>query len=114
LELLIFIGIFIGVIFRTVEPFLRKLNEGKLPEPIRFEKRYIITAVATLAWAFELTLKLFKAYAPPPETGWYVFVASVLFGYGNNTLTNEVMKLILAIRRVRQVVEGRKMEVEEG
>ncbi|HMA53990.1 MAG TPA: hypothetical protein VKT17_05985, partial [Acidobacteriota bacterium] len=59
-----FSGLFLGVLARTILPWLRKVKEGKVRG---FSRRYVYSALASLAIGLILTLILFPKFEAGPE-----------------------------------------------
>jgi hypothetical protein len=84
-------GLFLGVTARTVLPWLRKVREGKVR---RFDRRYLRTALATLALGLIFTLVLFPRFEGAAEGRTFeaffrLFALAFGFGFGANALVNE-------------------------
>ena len=88
-------GLFAGVLLRTWLPFKRKLKQKKIR---RFESRYLKQALSALGAAVIVTLLLIPQYEykPHPVVCLYsalrVFATAFAFGFGANTIINEVLK----------------------
>ena len=61
-----FAGVFFGVLARTLLPWLRKLRDGQV---LKFDRRYIHAAAASLAIGFILTLVIFPQGPAPSGAG---------------------------------------------
>ena len=87
-----FVGVFLGVLARTMLPWLRKLREGQV---LKFDKRYLYTTAASLAIGFILTLVMFPQLtvpaggAPGFEAYFKLFCLAFGFGFGWNGLVLE-------------------------
>ena len=57
------VGIFAGVLARTLLPWLRKLHDGRVTG---FGRRYLLSALASLALGFILTLVVFPRFEAGP------------------------------------------------
>jgi hypothetical protein len=84
-------GLFLGVIARTLLPWLRKVREGKVR---RFDRRYLLSALASLAIGLILTLVLFPRFEAGAdgrtfEALFKLFALAFAFGFGWNALVNE-------------------------
>jgi hypothetical protein len=84
-------GLFLGVIARTLLPWLRKVREGKVR---RFDRRYLFSALASLAIGLILTLVLFPRFEAGAEGRTFealfkLFALAFAFGFGWNALVNE-------------------------
>lgn len=85
-------GIFLGVLARSLVPWLRKLREG---EVTGFSRRYFISMVASLALSFIATLVLFPDFNTAAaaagshnafEFHFRLFCLAFGFGFGFNAL----------------------------
>jgi len=84
-------GIFTGVLARTLLPWLRKLREGRVTA---FSRRYVLSALASLALGLVLTLAVFPKFEAGPagasfEALFKLFCLAFGFGFGWNALVNE-------------------------
>jgi hypothetical protein len=89
--LVTFFGLLLGILARTVLPWLRKVQEGKARG---FDRRYLYSALASAAIGFILTLALFPKFEAVPEGGTFeaffkLFCLAFGFGFGWNALVNE-------------------------
>ncbi len=89
--LVTFFGLFAGVLARTVLPWLRKVKEGKVRG---FSRRYVYSALASLAIGLILTLTIFPKFeagagAETFEAFFKLFCLAFGFGFGWNALVNE-------------------------
>lgn len=89
--LLKLLGVFSGVLARTLIPFLRKLREGKIE---RFSKRYLISAIASLILGFIITLVIFPQFDANTsgsdfESHFKLFCLAFGFGFGWNAIVLE-------------------------
>ncbi len=87
-------GVLLGVSARTLIPYLRKVREGKTAE---FQKSYLTSAVASGVLAVIITLLIFPQFRPEGicvDAEGYVklFCAAFGFGFGWNTIVNEIAK----------------------
>jgi len=87
-----FLGVFLGVLARTLLPWLRKLREGQV---VRFNKRYLYSTLGSLAIGFILTLVIFPQLAvandssPVVEAYFKLFCLAFGFGFGWNGMVME-------------------------
>jgi hypothetical protein len=86
-----FLGLFAGILDRTVLPWLRKVKEGKARG---FSRRYVYSALASLAIGLILTLTIFPKFdaaagAETFEAFFKLFCLAFGFGFGWNALVNE-------------------------
>ena len=92
-----FLGILLGVLARTLFPFLRKLKEGKVTEFKEFKKGYAVSAAASLVLGVITTLLIFPEFnvAQPgagAEEAVKLFCVAFGFGFGFNSLIAEGAK----------------------
>lgn len=88
-------GIFCGVLFRTLLPYLRKVrNRTATP----FKGRYLATALSSLVMAFFTTFLVISSYSfsntgvADAADGIRIFSTAFAFGYAWNSLINEGMR----------------------
>jgi hypothetical protein len=84
-------GLFLGVLARTLLPWLRKMRDGKARG---FGRRYLYSALASLAIGIILTLVVFPRFEAGPEGAGFealfqLFALAFAFGFGWNALVNE-------------------------
>lgn len=89
--LVTFFGLLLGVLARTVLPWLRKVREGKVSG---FGRRYLYSALASAAIGLILTLVLFPRFEAGVEGRTFeaffkLFALAFGFGFGWNALINE-------------------------
>lgn len=87
-------GILLGVLCRSLVPYLRKVKQGKVKE---FSRRYLSTTVASVILGIIVTLIIFPQFRAPSaeitlEGYIKLFCASFGFGFGWNTIINEITK----------------------
>jgi len=85
------IGIFAGVLARTLLPWLRKLRAGRVRG---FGRRYLVSAMASLAVGMILTLVIFPRFDEAVagasfEALFKLFCLAFGFGFGWNALVLE-------------------------
>lgn len=85
------IGIFLGILARSLLPWLRKLREGKVG---RFSRRYFTSALASLIFGAMVTLAIFPqlervASGRGFEDYFKLFCLAFGFGFGWNALVLE-------------------------
>jgi len=95
------VGLFLGVVARSLIPWLRKLHEGEVHS---FDRRYFYSALATFILGIILTLVLFPrlegevggpeaaAAAPAFEAYFRLFCVAFGFGFGWNAMVLEAGK----------------------
>jgi len=92
LELIIkFSGILLGVLMRTLLPWVRKLREGRV---LKFNKRYIYSTIGSFILGFIVTLVIFPQFEPAGTAGGFdayfkLFCLAFGFGFGWNALLLE-------------------------
>lgn len=84
-------GIFLGILARSLLPWLRKLREGKVG---RFSRRYLTSALASLIFGTMVTLAIFPqlervASGQGFEDYFKLFCLAFGFGFGWNALVLE-------------------------
>lgn len=87
-------GVLLGVLARTILPYLRKVKERKITS---FEKSYLTSSIASGIIAIIITLLIFPQFkvegmAVGVEGYVKLFCAAFGFGFGWNTIVNEVAK----------------------
>jgi H+/Cl- antiporter ClcA len=86
-----FFGLLLGILARTLLPWLRKVKEGKVRG---FSRRYAYSALASAAIGLILTLTIFPRFEAGAagqgfEELFKLFCLAFGFGYGSNALVNE-------------------------
>jgi hypothetical protein len=86
-----FFGLLLGVLARTLLPWLRKVKEGKVRG---FGRRYLYSALASAAIGLFLTLVIFPQFEAGAagrtfEELFKLFCLAFGFGFGCNALVNE-------------------------
>jgi hypothetical protein len=86
-----FFGLLLGILARTLLPWLRKVKEGKVRS---FGRRYVFSALASAAIGLFLTLIIFPQFeagaaGPGFEELFKLFCLAFGFGFGCNALVNE-------------------------
>jgi hypothetical protein len=84
-------GILLGVLARTLLPWLRKLRDG---EVLKFSRRYLYSSLASLVIGIILTLVIFPRFEggaaePSFEAYFKLFCLAFGFGFGWNALVLE-------------------------
>jgi len=88
-----FLGIFLGVLFRTLAPAIRKWREAESRgEIFAVSQKYTATAVTSFLIAFITTMLGMQAFQIPSDglSLFKLFQAAFLYGLGLNALLNEV------------------------
>ncbi len=86
-----FFGLLLGILARTILPWLRKVKEGKIRG---FSRRYVYSALASLTIGLILTLTIFPRFEAGAEGETFealfkLFCLAFGFGFGWNALVNE-------------------------
>ena len=86
-----FFGLLLGILARTVLPWLRKVKEGKVRG---FGRRYLYSALASAAIGLFLALIIFPQFETAAagrtfEELFKLFCLAFGFGFGCNALVNE-------------------------
>ena len=86
-----FFGLLLGILARTILPWLRKVKEGKVRG---FNRRYLYSALASAAIGLILTLTIFHRFEAGVEGQTFeaffkLFCLAFGFGFGWNALVNE-------------------------
>jgi len=88
-------GIFCGVLFRTLLPYLRKMKNGTARS---FRGRYLASAVSSAVIAFFTTFLVVSNYSfsnsgvADVVDGVRIFATAFAFGYAWNSLINEGLR----------------------
>ena len=87
-------GIFLGVLARTLAPYLRKLREGKIK---KFRKGYLLSSLAGFILATIITLLIFPKFEVVTEgvgieANIKLFSLAFGFGFGWNAIVAECAK----------------------
>jgi len=88
------VGLFLGVVARSLIPWLRKLRQGEVQG---FDRRYVYSALATFLLGIILTLVLFPQFkgdssglsGPGLEAYFRLFCLAFGFGFGWNAIVLE-------------------------
>ncbi|MBA7614825.1 hypothetical protein ES703_22099 [subsurface metagenome] len=86
-NVIIIIGIIIGVAWRIAMPFFRRVLDGKLSLD-EFDWQYVYEGAATLLFAVPLGAILFFKFVPPNAPDLGIFLSAFVWGYGGQNLTN--------------------------
>ncbi len=84
-----FLGIFTGVLLRTLLPAIRKALEN--PD-FEWDHAYTGTALTAILVAILVTLRAYPTFTIPQGGALWVFSQAMLFGLGLNSLINEAYK----------------------
>lgn len=85
------IGIFLGVLARSLAPYLRKLREGKIKS---FHRRHLASSIGSLVLGIIITLLIFPQFqAAAPNGGLDVYIklfcTAFGFGFGWHSIVSE-------------------------
>ena len=85
---LLFVGMFLGIMLRTIVPALKKVSEGQT-----FDKRYIATAILAAIAGIPLIYGVVLQLAPTIETyGWFhALLLGIIMGIGTNDAANRYL-----------------------
>jgi hypothetical protein len=102
------LGLLLGVLARTALPWLRKVRAGG-GRP--FRRRYLYSALASLAIALILTLVAFPRFEAGAagetfEALFKLFSLAFAFGFGWNALVNEAGAWAVAAEDVQRAASG--------
>lgn len=87
-----FLGVFIGVLLRTLLPYIRKLKEAKETNTqLLFDVKYAYTAIVSLFITCVVTLLVFPAFTIPDVALLYLFCSAFAWGWATNDLVNELI-----------------------
>lgn len=84
--LIAFIGIFLGVLIRTLLPYMQKLQET--PD-IAFQWQYVVTAMLS---GVGTSIGLILIFDIPTEPVHQIFVTAIAFSYFGEEILNSIMK----------------------
>lgn len=88
-EFIAFLGIFIGVLIRTLLPAIRKAFEASPEEPFEWDHKYTATAIIAVFTALLVSAKAFSLFTLPEGSDFFIFIEALSFGAGLNSLINE-------------------------
>jgi len=88
-QLIAFLGIFTGVLLRTLLPAIRKALEN--PD-FEWDHAYTGTALTAILVAILVTLRAYPMFTIPQGGALWVYSQAMLFGLGLNSLINEAYK----------------------
>lgn len=87
-----FIAIFLGVLCRTLFPYVKKVKEAEAKgDLLKFDYKYLYTAISSLVLSVIVTLLIFPTFKIPEATGIYLFCMSFTFGWSTNDIVNELL-----------------------
>jgi len=88
-QIIAFLGIFTGVLLRTLLPAIRKALETPAFE---WNHAYTGTALTAILVAILVTLRAYPMFTIPQGGALVVYTQALLFGLGLNSLINEAYK----------------------
>jgi len=88
-EFIAFLGIFIGVLIRTLLPAMRKSLEASPEESFEWDHKYTATAIIAVFTALLVAVKAFSLFTVPEGSCFVIFIEALGFGAGLNSLINE-------------------------
>jgi len=98
---LIFLGTGLGLLARTMWPYMRKTSRLQIPP--MFDSKYIVS----LIWAFApavYIMAITAIFTPPGlEYDLYLFVQAFMLAFGVNDFINEALKQLEKSNRFKQV-----------
>lgn len=83
--MIIFAGIFLGILGRTYFPYLKKVDEKT---DLAFNLRYVLTAIVSAAIT---AILVFNSFIIPSGTAFQIFIASFVFAWGINDVVNKLV-----------------------
>lgn len=89
-----FIGVFIGILCRTLLPYIKKLKaaqEKEPPETVKFDLKYVWTAIVSLFISLIASMLIFPSFTIPTGAQFYVFLQSFIFGWASNDIINQLI-----------------------
>lgn len=87
-EYIIFASIFTGVLLRTGLPALREWKDNPM---FKWSHKYTATAVFTVIISFLATAIGYGGFTAPEGDAMEVFIGGLVYGFGLNSLVNEVV-----------------------
>jgi len=90
IEYVIVMGLFLGVLLRTILPALKKWS--KPGEDFVFQIRYLFTAIVVIIISGVTAFTIFPSFVIPEGTAFNIFVLAFLSGWGANDLFNTLVK----------------------
>jgi len=101
-ETVVLVGIFVGILLRTLLPAMRKWMED---EDFSWNHKYTATLVTSVIIAFVTAMFAFESFVIPEDGLTTVFIAAFTFGFGLDAGLNEMLKWVQ-----RGLPEGTKEE----
>jgi len=94
-ELLVFLGVLMGCLARSLVPFMRKLGRmAKEGRSLAWDHRYTASLIVSLFVGFVASMMVLQNVPPGLGGGMMAFCGSFILGFGSNSAVNEVMKLV--------------------
>jgi len=95
-ELVIFLGVFLGCLARSLIPFMRKLAMfAKEHEPFSWDHRYTASLIVAVFVGFVASIFVLPTIVEHGlGSGVLAFCGAFLIGFGSNSIVNEIMKLV--------------------
>ena len=96
-ELIIFLGVFLGCLARSLVPFMRKLGElAKEGKPLAWDHRYTASLIVAVFVGFVASMFVLPTAIVEHAlgSGLLAFCGAFLIGFGSNSIVNEIMKLV--------------------
>lgn len=92
LEYVALLGVFLGVLARTVIPYREKVKEAAAKgEALKFDIQYFLTAISAVAISAVVSMLVFPSFAIPASLPpLYVFLNAFGFGYTSNDIINRL------------------------
>ena len=91
-----FIMVFIGILLRSLFPYIKKLREAaKTPvataPEFKWDHRYSLTIISNMAISFVATMLLFATWSPPDGTLFQVAFLAFITGWGSQDIFNSLV-----------------------
>ena len=86
IEAVVFMGIFLGLLGRTLYPYLKKLYNG---ENITFEYRFLLSAIIS---GLITAVLVYNTFNIPEGTSLQIFIAAFIFAWGIDDVFNRIIK----------------------
>lgn len=89
-ELIVFIGVFLGCLIRTVLPYIKKERElAEQGKTLKFDYKFALTGILAFLESVTVALTLFtKVPVDVTLSPFYLFVSSFTFAYTSNDIIN--------------------------
>lgn len=83
-----FLFIFLGMLLRTLFPYIQKLRETPEGTTLKWDHKYTLTIFSNLILSFIATVLFFSNWSPPEGTLFQVAIASFIAGWGSQDILN--------------------------